>query len=310
MLVTIMLLLAGVSGVAYGVWGIFRWGDQRWLAVSIALLSLIGAPLWIMVATQPEGAGTAPSLAKLPKDSPAALPSAHSAFDDRVAPTGNAGALSEADWSDAYSRLTFRLGMTLSEFRLSKLPDRENAIPVCSKDAVLKDRNKFPFGIQFLGRVVFRNIDGITCTWMSEWGSGSKPESLSEVPVIIVNVFSDGEYFHFLPPAPGLEPVLYYIDIDISSIDRFDTIADAYEHRYGAPASVETGIVQNGFGALFENKTILFENSLSMIRLIKYNGQTDGGSNKSTVEYILKPVFSAAAEASRQVAAESGAEGL
>lgn len=184
-----------------------------------------------------------------------------------------------SDWSNAYSRLNFKLGMTLDEFRSSRLPGDSDAYPVCSDPPISQDEHK---KMTFEFKQPFRDVKGITCVFVHKGDGGD----LFQNDMDFGSTSTRHNYFYFYRFGSGGRYVLFQIEVWTPTVEKFGEIAEAYVKRFGQPKSVDVEDVQNGFGAVFHNEIVTFENNSSVIRLTKYDGSLD----HFTTMYWLKQV--------------------
>lgn len=171
-----------------------------------------------------------------------------------------------SDWSDAYSRRDFKLGMTLNSFKSIKHPDQEqwpNASAVCSNerekdDVFLSDLKRFSDDPRAKHGVFM-------CEHVWRY-TGSK--HLSTAGLMMGNTPSTTTYY-FKPPNPGDEPVLYHITTIGPSSD-FSYIFNAFQEAYGQPNDISEHQVQNGLGNTFTNQTATYQNRSSKIILKRF----------------------------------------
>ncbi|BCM16746.1 hypothetical protein MJ8_05070 [Mesorhizobium sp. J8] len=102
------------------------------------------------------------------------------------------------------------------------------------------------------------------------------------------NTSTWNNYFYFYKFGGGGQYVLFLIEVSTTEVEKFDTISNAFVKKLGQPTNVEVNDLQNGFGAVFHNVIMTFDNNSSVIRLTKYDGSLD----HFTTLYWLKQVAS------------------
>lgn len=190
--------------------------------------------------------------------------------------------------SKAYSRRSFRLGMSIAEFKSSKHPDAANL--EYSKQIELHCSDENSDGLIAALRpnserdAMYQAMDNpygrIRCKFYRNNGRFLESER-----ILLGNLYPIDEVFYFVPTSESADPVLYYIDITIDS-HKFQEVWDVFHEAYGAPTEVEEPSVQNGFGNTFINTTVVYQNEVSAIVLTRFKETID----HSSVEYILLPV--------------------
>lgn len=186
-----------------------------------------------------------------------------------------------SDWSDAYTRLNFKLGMTVDEFRSSRLSGESDAYPVCSNDPISQEEHK---KMAFEFKQPFRDVGGITCVIVYKGHNGD----IFQVDMDFGSTSTRHNYFYFYKFGSGGSYVLFLIEVWTPTVEKFGEISEAYVKRFGKPTSADVEDVQNGFGAVFHNEIVTFANNSSVIRLTKYDGSLD----HFTAMYWLKQVAS------------------
>ncbi|RWG91425.1 hypothetical protein [Mesorhizobium sp.] len=169
--------------------------------------------------------------------------------------------------------------MTLDQFRNTRLPGEDDAQPVCSGDENLRDEAYESVRVQF--KVPFGDVGGVTCMFATNIKGDIFPAFLD-----FANTTTQSNYFYFYKPRSGGDYVLFCIEVGTAEVSKFEKISAAYVQKFGQPASVDVKDVQNGFGAVFQNVIVTFQNNSSVIRLTKFDGSLD----KTTAFYWLKSI--------------------
>ena len=139
-----------------------------------------------------------------------------------------------------------QLGMSITDFKTKyyHMPDGDpKPAPFCSDD--------YPLGK--VGGDLAKNVHGVVACkifFPFEEQHGTKT-TIANVPVRYqVFYFVDGK--------------LFKIEIIFDAKD-FGVVRTAFEDKYHAPSTSETKTYQNGFGATFEGKDIIWQNDASII---------------------------------------------
>lgn len=164
----------------------------------------------------------------------------------------------------AYSRRDYRLGITLSEFKAIPYPDQQhwpNAYPVCSDEARANDS---PFW-DADPPARFKKAGVVGCLFFYNdkaggrpWGAGLGLDDLRPIT-----------RFLFIKADADSEPRLFWI-VTEGPAAEYDRVMATFTTAYGKPSSQTNDAVQNRMGAVFQNTTIRWDNSVSYIEAHRY----------------------------------------
>jgi len=164
----------------------------------------------------------------------------------------------------AYSRRDYRLGITLSEFKAIPYPDQQhwpNAYPVCSDEERIKDSNFWEANPP----ARFKRAGVVGCHFFYNdrstgrpWGAGLGLDDLRPIT-----------RFLFIKADTDSEPRLFWI-VTEGPAAEYDRVMATFTAAYGKPSSQTNDAVQNRMGAVFQNTTIRWDNSVSYIEAHRY----------------------------------------
>ncbi|RWA80471.1 hypothetical protein [Mesorhizobium sp.] len=187
------------------------------------------------------------------------------------------------DWSDAYARRSYKLGITLKDFKAIPFPEETRypgTFPVCSdnlsalegSDADLVDLQYYPG----------QNIGVIKCQFFYKADVGVMQASLflgSFHPIT-------NDFYFFRVKSKNDEPILFLISSPFVS-NAFDDVVKEFEEVFGPPSARSNSEVQNKIGNKFENTDVIYQNTSSEILLSRYGENLD----RSLLEYVLVEVY-------------------
>ncbi|WP_161963328.1 hypothetical protein [Xanthomonas campestris] len=185
-------------------------------------------------------------------------------------------------WSDAYSRRSYKLGMTLSEFRSTPYPDTKDwpsAYSVCSDEPRAAS---YPYQSDLSVSKDWRDAGVVSCMFFFESGSAKMVYSAG----VILGDIPSHTKFHFIRQKPEDEPRLFYITSS-GPTANYDDLVATFTQALGKPSSVKSGDVQNRLGASFKNDITTWSNTSSKVVISRY-GDT---IRLLQVEHILTPLW-------------------
>ena len=163
----------------------------------------------------------------------------------------------------------FKLGMTADEFRKIPHPDQSKSwlakrkLKVfCTGDPVRKDRIIGPPEVMLTDAEQKAGI--IKCTYADD--------HLSSVDVTVDGIGSSR--FEFFRPNDK-EPYRLYSILVLLPERMFKEVSEAFTDKLGKPTGEATQEVQNNFGAKFENRMLVWKNSVSFVMLQQRSGRVD-----------------------------------
>lgn len=151
-----------------------------------------------------------------------------------------------------YSLKGIRLGMTLEEFRATRLPGEEaNCFPVCSCDR----------SGELIYNMAGQDIGGLTCEYRerdSKWGDVyARRITIAKIPCELM--------FNFICDPQGAYR-LYEIRGKFDT-EAYPIIALSLEERYGKPLKAEDSVTHNKVGTSFPNAKRIWFNGVSSIEV-------------------------------------------
>ena len=172
--------------------------------------------------------------------------------------------------AEPYSFRTYKLGMSIAEFRKLPHPDPENykdytPFVVCSGDP---KQAEIDFKLTASDRE--KKVGIIRCKYFTVDLPGQFFSEPVEAGIITANI---GTYvtFQFLQTTDTYR--LFEIDIESTS-DNFDHFASVYTERFGTPSRANRP-VQNTLGATFEDSLLVWSNGESFIAIQQRWNQID-----------------------------------
>ena len=181
---------------------------------------------------------------------------------------------SEDGWEQAFARRNYQLGMTLSEFRTTRFPDQDQLFAyddqphpysVCSNDetrnAMSLSGDMEEAGIVRCGHYYHYCLNTENCRRYNFLISREQARLLS------VDWGTETE-FYFIKPG-GANDYFLYLITSTSETPVFNKLLQAYTVVMGTP-TISTQLLQNSYGATFENIIAVWENAVSTLHLEKH----------------------------------------
>lgn len=177
-------------------------------------------------------------------------------------------------WQKAYALRQIKLGMTLDNFRKVD-PDGNNVegpspedFIVCSRDEIASAHDAF----WALNETSLYNVGVTKCAFY--YRSSSYVNTISNTSMGFGTGFGltksvKQTYFYFIRPSGAPSAYLFRIEADVDP-DLYYQVRSGITKKYGTP-KVSREAVQNGFGAMFQNETSVWNNGISRIKLQKYD---------------------------------------
>lgn len=163
-----------------------------------------------------------------------------------------------------------QLGMSLSEVKRMPFPDKEKwpeTSLLCSS-LLRGDTSGGPVTIYLRLDAADEKVGVNKCAWASPLTDRSA--SLEFANVYVGGGAEAGRhrlmYYFMKDPSDGVER-LFKIDIITSQPGFFERVSAGLAERFGSPARSEQRKVQNKAGALFDNRVLTWDNSVSSIQL-------------------------------------------
>lgn len=185
-------------------------------------------------------------------------------------------------WPDAFSRRSYKLGITISQFRSLPFPDwgdRQgwpNAYPVCTDEARSKVHDFFRLDVS----VDWKDAGVVECKFFADDGS----MGIQEAALKMGSLYSTTTFL-FIPEDGKVEPRLFLIK-SVSGSDSYQDLKSTFAAAFGKPSKITQEPAQTEAGAVFSNEITTWENPSSTIEIARY-GET---INLLQVTYSLKPL--------------------
>ena len=197
---------------------------------------------------------------------------------------------SEDGWEQAYSRRNYQLGMTLSEFRAEGFPDQYQSFAykddpspyvVCSNDA---DPRQMALPPSWTDAGIVRcRYYYKKCLYCDS--SDAKFDE-TEAYLHVADLVAYTTEFTFIKPERSDEFFLYLI-VSTTYSGHYYQLLEAYTAGMGHDPIIQTEIMQNSYGATFENLMATWENAVSMLTFEEYYLDLE----TSRIVLILKPLL-------------------
>ena len=187
-----------------------------------------------------------------------------------------------SSWPDAFARRSYKLGMTLADFRATPYPDTKDwptAYAVCSDEPRAAS---YPYQSDVSVSKDWREAGVIACTFFFESG----PNKMVYSAGLILGDIPSQTKFYFIRATQDSEPRLFYITSGGPTAKYPDLLA-TFTQALGKPSSVKSDVVQNRLGATFKNDVATWSNTSSKVIVTRY-GDT---IYVLQVEHVLTPLW-------------------
>ncbi len=198
---------------------------------------------------------------------------------------------SEDGWEQAYSRRNYQLGMTLSEFQAERFPDQyqfraykddPSTYAVCSNDADPR---------QMVLPPAWTDAGIVRCRYYYKkcrlyCDSSDAKFDETEAYLHVADLVAYTTEFTFVKPEGSYEFFLYLI-VSTTYSGHYYQLLEAYTAGMGQDPIIQTEIMQNSYGATFENLIATWENAVSTLTFEEYYLDLE----TSRIVLILKPLL-------------------
>jgi hypothetical protein len=184
---------------------------------------------------------------------------------------GRKAAKPPAAYSEPYDFQGIRLGITLSEFKATPPPVR----PLSEDYKVILNCSDAQGGT-------------VDCAWRQRSIQYDLLTYGSKAHIDVAGQHSKDHSFEFIAKPEDPEPRLFRITLKMESSDmrymnhRYQVLVDALEQRFGRP-SEKSEVVQNAFGARFNNEIRSWGNTKSNVFVFRFADDL----NTTELRYIL-----------------------
>lgn len=183
-------------------------------------------------------------------------------------------------WQDAYSRRNYRLGITISQFRVLPYPDQKewpNAYPVCTDEA---RGQAFPFLEQLYISSDWKSAGVVQCTFFYNDKTMNRPE----VAALMLGDLGSLTNFFFISEDGHKEPRLFLVKSGGPS-SIYGDLLSTFVVAFGKPA-ITREQCQTKAGSTFPNEIATWENNSSSIELRQFGRTVE----VLQVTHLLKPL--------------------
>jgi len=184
-------------------------------------------------------------------------------------------------WQDAYSRRSYQLGITISQFRALPYPDQKewpNAYPVCTDEA---RSQTFPFLAELYISSDWKSAGVVQCTFFYNSGTMNPAERAA----LMLGDLASFTVFFFIPENGGQEPRLFLVKSRGSS-GSYGDLLNTFSAAFGKPSTITREQYQTKAGSIFPNEIATWENTSSSIELKRFGETTE----VLQITHLLKPL--------------------
>jgi len=189
----------------------------------------------------------------------------------------------ETTKKDPFDRRTFRLGMTVTEFKQTAHPDPDGLPGV---HAVVSTDAKVQESFDFIELRLHTEMTSMGVVRGKFYYKSSLPREKWEPAGVNLADWHSDTLFYFIADPEGTEPRLFLITSDLPT-RVFDELLAIYSQAFSVKPIIEKNIVKNGLGNEFTNTKASWTDGNRVVSLSRYADSLD----RAKVEHIYMPLM-------------------